>query len=238
MKCFPSKTWNITGAIRPLDVAAIVCVLGVLAFLGMIGMSHFKARVLRVQCQGNLMKIGESLNLYAGDNHGQLPDFSGGNPRYSPRNWPWDMDTNFVSELEAKGLNREVFYCPANPAMNDDRHWNFWRVVGGQIRVAGYGFLFKGTGMVPPNLWVSKLENKNPAAPAQTELGFDATACLGDDYTRIQGLWIDRSNHMKDRQPLGGNVLCLDQHVEWRDFSRMRVRFHTFGPGGVIDWSY
>jgi hypothetical protein len=238
MKCFPSKTWNITGAIRPLDVAAIVCVLGVLAFLGMIGMSHFKARVLRVQCQGNLMKIGESLNLYAGDNHGQLPDFSGGNPRYSPRNWPWDMDTNFVSELEAKGLNREVFYCPANPAMNDDRHWNFWRVVGGQIRVAGYGFLFKGTGMVPPNLWVSKLENKNPAAPAQTELGFDATACLGDDYTRIQGLWIDRSNHMKDRQPLGGNVLCLDQHVEWRDFSRMQVRFHTFGPGGVIDWSY
>jgi hypothetical protein len=238
MKCFPSKTWNITGAIRPLDVAAIVCVLGVLAFLGMIGMSHFKARVLRVQCQGNLMKIGESLNLYAGDNHGQLPDFSGGNPRYSPRNWPWDMDTNFVSELEAKGLNREVFYRPANPAMNDDRHWNFWRVVGGQIRVAGYGFLFKGTGMVPPNLWVSKLENKNPAAPAQTELGFDATACLGDDYTRIQGLWIDRSNHMKDRQPLGGNVLCLDQHVEWRDFSRMQVRFHTFGPGGVIDWSY
>lgn len=238
MKCFPSKTWNITGAIRPLDVAAIVCVLGVLAFLGMIGMSHFKARVLRVQCQGNLMKIGESLNLYAGDNHGQLPDFSDGNPRYSPRNWPWDMDTNFVGELEAKGLNREVFYCPANPAMNDDRHWNFWRVVGGQIRVAGYGFLFKGTGMVPPNLWVSKLENKNPAAPAQTELGFDATACLGDDYTRIQGLWIDRSNHMKDRQPLGGNVLCLDQHVEWRDFSRMQVRFHTFGPGGVIDWSY
>jgi hypothetical protein len=122
--------------------------------------------------------------------------------------------------------------------MNDDRHWNFWRVVGGQIRVAGYGFLFKGTGMVPPNLWVSKLENKNPAAPAQTELGFDATACLGDDYTRIQGLWIDRSNHMKDRQPLGGNVLCLDQHVEWRGFSRMQVRFHTFGPGGVIDWSY
>lgn len=237
MKCFPSKTRNIAGAIRPLDVAAIVCVLGVLAFLGMIGMSHFKARVLRVQCQENLMKIGESLNLYAGDNHGQLPDLTGADPRYAPGGWPWNLETNLVTELEAKGLTREMFYCPANPGMNDDRHWNFWRTIG-TTRVVGYGMLFKGISAAPPASWVTRLEHKNPAAPSQTELGFDSTACIGDDYTRIQGLWTDRSNHMKDRQPLGGNVLCQDQHVEWRDFGRMQVRFHTIGPGGVIDWSY
>ena len=82
MKCFPSKTRHVTGAIRPLDVAAILCVLGVLAFLGVIATSHFKARALRVQCRGNLMKIGGALELYAGDNHGLLPDFSGDDPRY------------------------------------------------------------------------------------------------------------------------------------------------------------
>ena len=237
MKCMPARTRNLAGAIRPLDVAAIVCVLGVLAFLGLVATSHFKAQALRLRCQENLLKISQSLELYAGDNHGQLPDFSGADPRYDRGGWPWNLDTNLVTELVAKGLTRDRFYCPANPAMNDDRHWNFCRV-GGPTRVVGYGMLFKGISAAPPNSWVTKLESKNPAAPSQTELGFDSTACIGDDYTRIQGLWTDRSNHMKDRQPLGGNVLCQDQHVEWRDFSQMQVRFHTFGPGGVIDWSY
>ncbi len=237
MKCFPSKTRHVTGAIRPLDVAAILCVLGVLAFLGVIATSHFKARALRVQCRGNLMKIGGALELYAGDNHGLLPDFSGDDPRYDRGGWPWNLDTNLVSELEAKGLTRETFYCPANLEMNNDQHWNFWRTMG-KSRVVGYGMLFKGIDAVPRASWVTNLVNKNSTTPSQTELGFDSTACIGDDYTRIQGLWTDRSNHLKDGQPLGGNVLCQDQHVEWRNFSQMQIRFHTFGPGGVIDWSY
>jgi hypothetical protein len=237
MKCFPSKTQNIAGVIRPLDVAAIICVLGVFVFLSIVATSQFKARALRVRCQGNLMRIGQSLALYAGENHGQLPDFSGEDPRYDRGGWPWNLDTNLVAELEVKGLTREMFYCPANPAMNDERHWDFWRTLG-KSRVVSYGFLFKGINAVPSSSWVTKLEPSNLAAPSQTELGFDSTACIGDDYARIQGLWIDRSNHMKNQQPLGGNVLFQDQHVEWRDFSRMQVRFHTFGPGGVIDWSY
>jgi len=29
-----------------------------------------------------------------------------------------------------------------------------------------------------------------------------------------------------------------DEHVDWRGFSEMQMRFHTLGPGGVIDWYY
>jgi len=43
---------------------------------------------------------------------------------------------------------------------------------------------------------------------------------------------------MRGQQPLGGNVLFQDLHVEWRDFSAMQVQFHTYGVGGMIDWSY
>jgi len=238
MNCGRAPKPHLAGAIRPLDVAAIICVLGVLAFLGVISLGRFHERALRARCEANLMKIGNSLELYAADNHGDLPDCSGSDPRYGRAGWPWNMETNLINELTAKGLARENFYCPANPAMNDDRHWNFCRVVGGSSRIIGYGMLFQGTSVVPPGSWVSKLPGKNPASPSQAELGFDATACLGDDYTRIQGLWIDRSNHLRKLQPLGGNVLCQDEHVEWRNFSRMQVRFHTFGPSGVIDWSY
>jgi hypothetical protein len=237
MKCIRLKNRNRAGAIRPLDVAAIICVLGVLGFVGLISMSQFKEHALRSRCGSNLARIGQSLDLYAKDNRGELPDCSGADPRYGQVGWPWNMETNLVNELTAKGLSREVFYCPANPAMNDDRHWNFPRVFGGTSRVIGYGTLFKGTTTVPPNLWVAKLAGTG-SSPSQTELGFDATAGIGDDYTRIQGLWTDRSNHLRKLSPLGGNVLCADEHVEWRDFSRMQIRFHTFGPGGVIDWSY
>lgn len=238
MKCHLAPNRNLCGAFRPLDLAAIVCVLGVLTFVGIIASGQIKERALRNRCRGNLMNIGKSLDLYAADNHGELPDCSGNDPRYGRAGWPWNMETNLTAALEAKGLIREKFYCPANPTMNDDRHWNFSRVVGGTSRVIGYGMLFRGTATVPPGSWVSRLADKNSATPSQTELGFDSTACINGDYTRIQGLWVDRSNHMRKQQPVGGNVLCQDEHVEWRNFNGMEVRFHTVGPGGVIDWSY
>jgi hypothetical protein len=33
-------------------------------------------------------------------------------------------------------------------------------------------------------------------------------------------------------------VLFEDQHVEWRDFNEMEVRFSTVGPGGQVRWSF
>lgn len=238
MKCSLAANRSISGAIRPLDVAAIVCVVAVLVFLGLFGTGRFKERALRTRCQGNLRQIGTALELLSKDNNGQLPDCSAANPRYAGPVWPWDIHTNLVSDLEAKGASRQVFYCPANQEMNDDRHWNFWRANPAPIRVIGYGMLFRGTAMVPSRLWQSKLQSQGQASPAQTELSFDATASVADDFTRIQGNFTDRSNHVRSKRPLGGNVLCTDQHVEWRDFKAMEFRFNTVGTAGLVAWSY
>jgi hypothetical protein len=237
MKCIPSKRGRIAGAIRPLDVAAIICVIAVLALLGFLVSDRIRERAIRSRCAGNLARIGQGLGLYSSDNRGELPDCTGQDPRYGQTGWPWNLSTNLINELGAKGLTRETYYCPANPGMNDDRHWNFWRAFNADSRVIGYGMLFKGTSAVAPNSWVTRLA-QGGAAPSQTELGFDATASQGDDYTRIQGLWIDRSNHMRKSSPLGGNILFADQHVSWRDFGQMRVRFQTPGPGGTLSWRY
>ena len=226
------------GSLRPLDVAAILCVLGVLGFLGWLLAGHVQAQSLRTQCQGNLRQMGLALQLYAQDYHGLLPDCTPANATLAGPQWPWDLHTNLANILAAHGLARPAFYCPANPTMNDDRHWNFWRANPGVVRVVGYGMLFRGVGQVPPNLWRAKLNGEGASQPAQTELMFDATACVDDDYQRIQGLWVDRSNHMQDQRPLGGNLLFEDQHVDWREFSQMQPRFRTIGPGGWVDWSY
>lgn len=226
------------GAIRKIDVVVIVAIVLVLAALGVYSAGQLQERARRLQCQGNLQKIGAALQLYAKDNNGFLPDCSRANPQLTGAAWPWDMHTNLSESLMAKGLAREMFYCPANPQMDDDRHWNFWKQVPGPVRVVGYGFLFEGVRQVPPALWCASLSGKEGMSPAETELGFDATACVNNDYTAITGIFVDRSNHMRGKKPLGGNVLFLDSHVAWRNFSDMEVRFNTIGPGGPVLWSF
>lgn len=226
------------GAIRGMDVAAIISVLFVLVVMAIYAASHLQERALRAQCRGNLRQLGLALQLYAKDSKGLLPDCSPSNPELAGPTWPWDMSTNLSNLLMAKSVIRPMFYCPANPQMNDDRHWNFWRQVPGQVRVMGYGFTFKGTRQIPQNLWRTDLSG-NGASPANAELGFDATASVNNDFTAITGIWVDRSNHVrKDKTPCGGNVLFVDGHVEWRDFSVMEPRFNTIGPAGPVSWCF
>ena len=104
--------------------------------------------------------------------------------------------------------------------------------------MVGYGSLLNGMRSVPRNLWRISLAGDGQTAPAATELSFDATAALNGDYTRIQGDLVDRSNHVRNGSPQGGNVLFLDGHVVWRNFSEMQVRFNTTGTMGQISWSF
>src|SRR5512145_2039393 len=114
MKCSPCRRRFLAGAIRPLDVAAIVCVVAWAAGLVYLGTAGFRQRLLRSRCQANLRQIGQALQLYARDSKGLLPDCTPENPRYASPVWPWDMHTNLVADLEARGLERPNFYCPAN----------------------------------------------------------------------------------------------------------------------------
>lgn len=222
------------GAIRPLDVAAIVCVLGVLGVIGLMGMTRAREGSLRSMCQANLQQLGGSLQLLAQDNGGLLPDCTPNNPRYTGPLWPWDINTNLTHDLEAKGARREHFYCPANPEMNDEKHWTFASPDGG-IRVVGYGMLFPGMRQMSSQYWRRDLKS---GKPAEDELMFDATAAIDDDFRAIQGLLTDRSNHLRNKRPLGGNILFVDQHVDWRDFGEMQVRTTTGGSTGPIDWYF
>lgn len=237
MNCSPSPSRSQTGAIRPLDVAAIVAVLAVLVVVGLAASARMREAALRKACLANLKQLGSAVGGYAKDNDGELPDCAS-NPKFAGPVWPWDISTNLTTALAGYGAKRENFFCPANAEMNDERHWNYASMSGGSVRVVGYGMLFRGHAHVPPNLWRSRIEPAGGATASGQELMFDATAGLGGDYRKIQGTWVDRSNHLRKNRPLGGHILFTDLHVDWRDFDQMSVRLNTMGTGGPIAWSF
>lgn len=209
------------------ELIVVLGVVAVLAVLAVLGIGAAKERYLRAHCSNNLMKIGGALKEFSQANGGLLPDCSPSNPQFTGGAWPWDISTNLVAELQRHGVSRNALYCPANPAMNDVSHWEFWRFIHGSIRVISYGTLFNGQGQIPPDFWRKDLMGVGSTGPSQTELGFDATVSMNDDFAHIVGTFTDRSNHMHGNQPKGGNILFEDMHVEWRDFVKMQLQFTT-----------
>lgn len=209
------------------ELLVVVAVVAVLAIVAVLGIGAAREQSQRSQCRNNLMQIGGALKDFSQVNGGSLPDCSADSPQFSGGAWPWDVSTNLVSELQGRGVSRDAFYCPGNPAMNDVSHWEFWRFTRGSIRVISYGMLFNGREQVPPDFWRKDLSGSGSLPASQTELGFDATVSMRGDFAHIVGIFTDRSNHMRGSRPKGGNVLFEDQHVQWRPFEQMQLRFTT-----------
>jgi type II secretory pathway pseudopilin PulG len=215
------------------DLIVVIAVVSVLAVVAFFGLRSHGEQALRVQCQHNLRQMGAAMITFTLAHDSLLPDCSPGNQLYGGGAWPWDINTNLFNELVRQGATTNSFYCPANPGMDNDLHRNFWRYNHNSIQVISYGILFNGQSMVPPPYWRANLLGSG-AAPEQTELGFDATVSMNGDFTQIRGFNTDRSNHLNGTQPVGGNILFEDGHVDWRDFKQMRDRFHT----GDVAWYF
>ena len=98
----------------------------------------------------------------------------------------------------------------------------------------------------PPKEWVTSVV-ATKAAPALVELIADVTASDGPDRDRADfskatgGCWgrwqvYDRSNHLrKGTRPVGGNILFVDGHVQWRKFDDMERRWFP-NPGNPSFW--
>ncbi len=145
------------------------------------------------------------------------------------------MNTNVVNELEARGVHRDLLYCPSNPGMNDDERWNFYAYspTPSPIRVLGYVFLLNGCGQVPEDLWRRNIFGDGSRRASETEYIIDAVGSQGGDYRHVQGLWLDRTSHLRGNTPQGGNIAFEDGHAGWRNFKEMKHRIY-----GDVVWDF
>lgn len=206
-----------------MELLVTIAVIAILAALLLPVLNKGKERARRAKCQSNLRQIGIALRQYTNDYRDLLPDATTNNPAYYGSWWPWDLNTNLVSELEEHGATRKVLYCPSNPNMNDEAHWNFSKAhPRSPFRVLGYPFLLPGGIMIPQNLWRINLNEDGDKSMPDTELVVDAVASTKGDYTRIQGKILDRTSHLEGRIPAGGNIVFGDGHAAWRKFKNMQ----------------
>lgn len=167
-------------------------------------------------------------------------------PAYPAKNWNIALFWQFTQNLPCDTKSGDV----PEPAINRNQHF----------RVTSYAFIIDSqTGFPNPPLGTPKrkwIRTAGEKQPSTLEFIADATlSTTGDantasfDSVSVGGIHgrcpsiFDRTNHLKGNKPEGGNIMFLDGHTQWRNFSEMQVRWCpsctstvTSGAGTYFWW--
>jgi len=174
-------------------------------------------------------------------------------------NNPGLANSTSMSSLASYAPNRKIFYCPSNTEYNLDTNWSPAGNSSNQ-RYLGYAFLnTRGTVMpsltdpavvnpitisrVPPVAFFTRITDLT--FPADQEMALDDIVSEGDGSAGTvwgelsSGGVMMNTNHKDKARSLGGNVLCGDGHVVFRQMAgdiTKNVRIQVQTPAAAYYW--
>jgi prepilin-type N-terminal cleavage/methylation domain-containing protein len=228
-----------------IELLLVIAIIAILAALLLPMLNSAKERSIRIACKNNLRQYYVLMHMYADDNGDRFPSAPDNGIVYTPHIL-FPVMVQFARDSHFPG---KIFFCPAYANSYDQ---------GNSISEASsYVHTF------PTTLhFLSTNENARPTPqPIQTygisytprssdrivlldtimSFGHDVTHRENNDFRMTVldsplGLgYIYRTAHLRGRMPLGGNLMMLDGHEEWRKFDLMTVRSPLSDPRVVAD---
>lgn len=229
----PRKPRNMTRLSRDAGFTLIelLVVIAVLIALLLPTLSMAKERARIIRCAGNLHQLSLLIMLYAEDNDGELPTYDVGSMK------PQRLKPRVSYEYEKYyGMSPATFYCPSHIKFLDRAYQTSLYT---KRRSAGTAFI---TYMPVMNI----LRLPKTISPRRLPADYEGEADLllwADWLMNVPGnpeLFI--ANHTSpaggaDWEPIpivGGNVVPVDGHVEWRRWEDIKLRYD--GGGEFVWW--
>jgi prepilin-type N-terminal cleavage/methylation domain-containing protein/prepilin-type processing-associated H-X9-DG protein len=236
------------AAFTLVELLVVIGIIAVLVGILLPSLARARESAKSTQCAAQLRNLGQALLMYANENGGKLPQHG------SNALWLWDVPFETRDALVRKGGARKTLYCPFYPEQDVDELWDF--SPGGNFAVLGYCYLGRRVQKNNPQLpnpnfgpmiargYVETLRPPRPGpgvAPAvaalwpskssDVEVVIDSVIQQNNQWSAMGG-WknIHVTPHIRKGQPVGGNILYLDWHVDFRQFKEMKKRVTLGNP--------